>query len=320
MRLAFLLLIFSSSAFSITAEELRILSGQADREQREKAKRVDINDLNSFLPALEEAPAEVLPEPIVVEPAMVPEPNKKPQSSKYQTPKVIEQLPVLQTDNPQTNSSNTKKESSNKVKNKSPTFVYEPPARTVNNASGQSGSSDVVVVKQRKFGIPLGTWFSGKLTRQTTNSDPGLIEILITQDVVGNHKTLPTGTWLFSDKIFNQGTKRLDLRVIRARLPDGEEIEIDCLVYDSSRVAGLQGIIVENNTNAVASGFKSGMIEAGQAIVNQAGGGTIGGTVISSTADAVANTQQASISMQQAMPFTVHVSPQSVFIQVQETF
>ena len=138
--------------------------------------------------------------------------------------------------------------------------------------------------------------------------------------MVGNHKILPTGTYLFSDKLFNQGTRRLDLRVIRARLPDGDEIEINCLIYDSSRVAGLQGIIVENNANAVASGFKSGLIEAGQAIVNQAGGGTIGGAVISSTADAVANAQQASISMQQAMPFTVHVSPQPVFIQVQVTF
>lgn len=54
--------------------------------------------------------------------------------------------------------------------------------------------------------------------------------------------------------------------------------------------------------------------------INPTSAGTIGGTIISSTTDAVANTQQASISMQQTVPFTVHVSPQPVFIQVQTTF
>ncbi len=63
------------------------------------------------------------------------------------------------------------------------------------------------------------------------------------RDVQGDHQLLPAGTFLFSEKRYNQGTKRLDLHVIKARLPNALEIELDCIVYDASKVAGLQGIM-----------------------------------------------------------------------------
>ncbi|MCP5005401.1 MAG: conjugative transposon protein TraM, partial [Planctomycetes bacterium] len=197
--------------------------------------------------------------------------------------------------------------------------VYIPPPRP-GSTSKNSGSSDAVELKQRRFGIPLGTWVSAKLNRQTTNSDPGLIELITTQDIVGQHKTLPIGTYLFSQKQFNSGTKRLDLHIVLARLPDGKEIEINCLVYDSQKVAGLQGIIVENNSGAVEQGFKTGLVNAGQSLVNQGTQGSVAGSVLSSTAESLADTQNASINAQSKSLFTVHVSPQPVQVQVQTTF
>ncbi len=334
--LSIILMIYSANAFSLTADELRAIAGEADKKQREKAGRVNVNDLNSFLPETNKKPAEI------VEPVVEPQPapvqsviekrdeiapaqqqqaitktvKQKPQSTKYKKPDAVKKME-------QSVETIEKKINRNSQVKRKPVLTspdsYVPPPRK--SASGnKNGNSDVVLLKQRRFGIPLGTWIPAKLIRQTTNSDPGLIELITTKDMEGKHKILPVGTFLFSEKRFNAGTKRLDLHIVLARLPGGIEIELDCLVYDGSKVAGLQGIIVENNSNAVESGFKSGLVSAGQSLVEQGTAGTVTGTILSSTTHALANTQQASIEAAAKIPFTVHVSPQSVQVQVQTTF
>ncbi len=198
------------------------------------------------------------------------------------------------------------------------TGEYIPPPRS--SSSSNTNTSDVVSVGQRRFGITLGTWFKADLRRRTTNSDPGLIEMVIMQDVEGNQNNLPAGTYLFSEKSYNQGTKRLDLHVIKALLPDGDEIELSGLVYDSVKVAGLQGIIVENGSSAVQSGFKTGLISAGQTLINQASKGALGAEIITSTTDSIADNKLSTVDAEKAVPYTVHVSPQPVYIQIQQTF
>ena len=203
-----------------------------------------------------------------------------------------------------------------------PPYVYVAPARysSTNNSASSSKSSDAVVAKQRRFGIRIGAWFSARMNRETTNFDPGLIEIRVLEDVVGDNRTLPSGSLLFANKIFNKGTKRLDLKIIKGLLPDGEEIVLDGLVYDSSRVAGLHGIVVENDAGAIASGFKKGLVDAGSSIVSTAVGGTPAGMVLDSAVGAVADAKQAATAAETAAPYTIHVSPQPVLVQVQATF
>ncbi|MCP5005395.1 MAG: hypothetical protein GY941_15880, partial [Planctomycetes bacterium] len=150
-----ILFLFSGSIGAMTAEELRLLAGEAEQKQRQKDGRLDINDLDSFLPAVQQEtiPApEPEPEP-QLESIQAPEPEpklqQKPKSTKYQKSDIIKTskpVPVIQ------------------KKTAFSSDVYIPPPRP-GSTSKNSGSSDAVELKQRRFGIPLGTWVSAKLNR-----------------------------------------------------------------------------------------------------------------------------------------------------------
>ncbi len=362
------LLAFTSSVFAISADELRMLSGKADQERREKSRRLNVNDLGSFLlnekeaerskpvkttdqtstdEDIEQANVNVVDNPDKdavnpgpVDPAAENKQSagespklKNPVSNKHPAPEAVTRLlPSVKENQNSLPDNNRSQGSANKGSPVGASSRQSKPQPRVNYSAGEyippprrtSGSSnntsDVVSVGQRRFGITLGTWFKADLKRRTTNSDPGLIEMVIMQDVEGSQNNLPAGTYLFSEKSYNQGTKRLDLHVIKALLPDGDEIELSGLVYDSVKVAGLQGIIVENGSSAVQSGFKTGLISAGQTLINQASKGAVGAEIITSTTDSVADNKLSAVKAEKAVPYTVHVSPQPVFIQIQETF
>ncbi len=243
--------------------------------------------------------------PIVAEGAAVTAPSP-PQSSKHGQPQTI-------------SGSNSATNNSTITINR-PAHIYLAPPRVAVNNSAASSHSDAVIQKQRRFGISIGRWFSAHMNRDTTNADPGLIEIRTTEDIDGKYRKLPSGTMLFATKRYNSGTKRLDLQIIRGVLPDGEEFTLNALVYDESQIAGLHGIVIENNAAAVSSGVKRGMIDAGRSLASTVTEGGAVGVILDSTVSSVADAKQAVAVATDAAPYTIHVSPQSVLVQVQETF
>jgi len=349
----------------ITADELRQIAGDAERTKRERANRVQANDLNSLLPRLErnkraghgvseqsqsksetsgvEASLEGAERPGDNEQAAVPTDTsivteRHDTSSRVQSssttrlhdekllPNVVPRSSKHRKDSPSGSHALQEKTagitpSSSPAILAKPSHIYMPPARVSTGGGAASSRSDAVKQKQRRFGILIGSWFEARMSRETTNADPGLIEIKIINDVEGNHRTLPAGTMLFASKRYNAGTKRLDLHIIQGVLPGGEEIIVDALVYDSSQVAGLNGIVVENNAGTISGGFKKGVINASRTIATTLTGvGSPAGTVLDSTVSEVADAKQAAAVARDVAPYTIHVSPQPVLIQVQETF
>lgn len=187
-----------------------------------------------------------------------------------------------------------------------------------NHATGIS--SDVVLPKQTRFGIYRGTWIDGAMMRPATNSDPGQVEIVLTADVEGKSKVLPSGTKLFADKRFNQGTNRLDLIVNAALLPDGREIQISAIVYDRHDVAGLVGSIQSNDQSALAQGFNEGLVNAGSAFVRGLVSDPVGSALIGTTANAVASNQRSVLRAERVAAFTINVPAQSLRLQITKSF
>lgn len=196
--------------------------------------------------------------------------------------------------------------------------VYIPPSRA-GFSTQTSIVTDAVKLKQGKFGIRIGSWMQGKLSRNVTNSDPGLIKIILVDDVQGDRRQLPAGTELFAEKQYNQGTKRLDLTIIKAVLPDGMEININAIAYDSEKIAGLPGIVKSNTRAAAKSGLQDGLLKGAQQL-SRSGTSDPASTIVGSAVGGVADAKSAQLEQEKPALYTIHVTSQSLFLQVGETF
>ncbi len=171
------------------------------------------------------------------------------------------------------------------------------------------------------FGIRLGTWMEGSINRNTSNAEPGLVEITLTAEVVGAKKTLKPGTLLFAAKQFNQATKRLEMQVQKGITPDGKEFQLTGLVFDTQKVSGLSGIVDMNNAESVKSGASKGLIAAASAASKVAGGSSpVIGNAASATADSILNDQSNIVEQNTAQQLTIYVNPQPLLIRVDASF
>jgi len=135
------------------------------------------------------------------------------------------------------------------------------------------------------FGITKGITLRGRLERVATNADADEIEILLTQNFEGDLRQLPEGTILFGSKVFNAGTKRLDVLCKSGITPDGFEFDdVRIYVRDENMRSGLIGVITADKdivaraaasgTNAVITGAVSNIAKTnliGSAISSTAG-------------------------------------------------
>lgn len=334
----------------ITADRLQQIAGDAEVQKRMRANRIDPSDMNSLLdyllPKKRTKIIEVDIKPInnVVNNTDtqkkdsaqgkfnytdIPKPEIKSQkkvSSKYGKPEPNEPEIVINQKNQEAETATAsysdklvekkiKKPPYNKKKTYRNEYTYIAPSRT------QSSTNEIYASKlKRKFGIRIGTWIKGRLNRSTTNSDPGLIEVHIREEIQGDYRSLPVGTILFCQKKFNKGTRRLDMEIIKALLPSGEEFDLTALVYDEQRKAGLRGVVIENDNRSIESGLTKGVLNAGGAIASLNTGSTAG-IIIDSTIESVTDNKKIINSAKNpSVAYTIHVPPQIVQVQIQITF
>lgn len=296
------------TAQAISPDELRLLVGDAEREKRIRAARVDPNDLSKLLPG-NEATTTTKPETPARRGGTATPSRESPVSKKHASVTNTGEIPGHRMD-AQPPSVDPVKRNDN---------IYVPPARY--SASGTPILSDAVMVNQRRFGIRMGSWAKARLRRDTTSADPGLVEMELAVTLDGDVRTLAAGTLLFAEKAYNHGTKRLDLRVVKAITPDGEELTVSGLVYDQREHAGLLGIVTENTTaQTVGTGVKQGLLNAGRVAARQMTGSDVVGTMAGTTAETVIEEKQTVFDHAQAQPFTIHVNAQDVLVRVEATF
>jgi len=178
--------------------------------------------------------------------------------------------------------------------------------------------SDAVIVKN-VYGIHLGTWMRGELTRNVSSAEPGLVELTLSRDVIGDRHVLPAGTTFFARQTLNDATRRMELFVEKGITPDGNEFPVQGIVYDLARVSGLAGIITVNKHRLVAHGAEKGLAAAVGGVANNlvsssplaSAGATAAGTMLNDTDPAVNYTDTTSV---------IYVSPQRLEIRVDADF
>ena len=185
---------------------------------------------------------------------------------------------------------------------------------------GQQTMVSDAIKPSTSFGIRLGTWMEGNINRNTSNAEPGLVEITLTADIIGDKKTLKTGTLLFAQKQFNASTKRLEMMVQKGITPSGQEFKIAGLIFDTQKVSGLSGIVDMDNANSVKRGASKGLIAAAGAAAKGAAGATPFGSAASATADSVLQDQSNVVEQTTGQQLTIYVSPQPLLIRVDQTF
>jgi len=186
---------------------------------------------------------------------------------------------------------------------------------------GQQTMVSDAIKPSTSFGIRLGTWMEGNINRNTSNAEPGLVEITLTADIIGDKKTLKTGTLLFAQKQFNASTKRLEMMVQKGITPSGQEFKIAGLIFDTQKVSGLSGIVDMDNANSVKRGASKGLIAAaGTAAAKSAAGATPFGSAASASVDSVLQDQSNVVEQTTGQQLTIYVSPQPLLIRVDQTF
>jgi len=290
-------------AFAITADELRALAGQADKTQREKAGRFKHGDLRGLVRDRQIVLAD--------QAKLVEQRSEKPISDNTGSMKINRKVEV---DNP----TNQTKKAVNKTKTPLSVAVideYIPPARKI---IGRKITSDVVMLDTKQFGIKLGTWIDGQLSRKINNLERSDVVITTKQTLNGKRKILPSGTQLFAEKMYNPGTQRLEMRINKGVTPDGEEFSLLAKVYDLGKQAGLSGLIKEKKV-AVPS-FKKGLLAGGSRLVSDISPNNALGTVASITTDSVIGHETQNVSNALMSEYIIYVNQQSVLIRVDRSF
>ena len=270
----------TARAAGITPDELRAIAAQEAHERAVRAGELDTGALQAALPASRREPDA---------PATT-------RSVQYDAP-IVRAPPVRQD-----------------------TGATRPDGPAVAGVDAPEGAivSDAVTVKSA-YGIHMGTWMHGALTRNVSSADPGLVEIRLTRDVIGDRRVLPAGTTFFARQALNDATKRLELFVEKGITPAGHEFAVQGIVYDLQRVSGLPGIITVNKRNLVRHGAETGLAAAAAGIANSLASSNPVADAGAAATQTMLNDTDPAINYN-ATTSVIYVSPQSLEIQVDADF
>jgi hypothetical protein len=290
IRLALMLLCtIPATAAGITADELRELTRESEQAAQARATRAKAEAPAANLPAVQQPSAE----------SSESTPSARPHSRKYSSTPAAE-APTTTT---------------SPVHPSQKTYI-PPPRLTTSGPVTDAVSRD----PKRLFGIRLGAWMPGRLTRTATNTEPGLVEIELTEDAAGDKKTLPAGTLLFARKQYNDGTKRLELQVEKGITPSGLEFGLHGLVFDLHKMSGLIGSISNDPSRVVERGTKKGLLAAGGAAAQQFTGSTPLGAASSAAASSILSETEQAVDEATRPRVTIQVPAQPLLIRVEDTF
>lgn len=186
-------------------------------------------------------------------------------------------------------------------------YVPAPTPATVAGRGGRYGT----VVRQSEYGILFGRWVKARIEREVNSGDSGEIEIILEEDIDGKYRTIPAGTILYANKVFNVQTRRLAIQTRRGVTPDNQVIQqISATAYDSTRRAGLTGHIERNRDEVYRDA-------AGETLIDLASGAVE--AVLPQELSGVASTVAKLESPQsRAIPYTIKVQPQSFWLRIDE--
>lgn len=337
----------SVSAYAITAEELRALSDQKERENIQRKARAKTDSLGTLVPEAPKvsteapkvskygSPAPATTTPPVATPS-TPLVQEKPETGAAPAP--IPVVPAISTDRrapPQRDTTSATSPAAIGVTPAGSPSRKTPQAGTINAAPGESNfyvppdrnqtanvqEANVVdaVAASTAFGIRTGSWLSASLQRNTTSAETGTVELMLTSSYVGDRRTLPDKTILFAEKTVNGLTRRMELVVTHGITPKGTEFEMRGIVFDPQKTPGLAGVFLLDKKQVASNGLAKGAMAAVGAVIGTIGAGVRGDATKAATQSVLSDSGQVADynNTQQAV---IHVSPQELLIRVEKQF
>ena len=283
---------------AITPDALREMSANSARDQQARDARLKSDQLDKLVPVSATAPVD---DAAKIDPAADDKAKKEPTAARVN--KYDNTVPAANT----------------KARTVGAASSGESAPTANATSAAPSGFADAVKIdRAHQFGISLGTWLEGRVNRDTTSAEPGLVDITVARDYVGAKKTLPQGTLLFARKQLNRATRRMELYVVRGITPARLEFAMTGLIFDMSKVSGLSGIITGDTEASIKRGASKGALAAVGAAASalqgplaRAGGAAVG-SVASDTERVVDETTEQQL--------TAYVAAQPVLIRIEESF
>lgn len=309
--LAAMLLMLPGTLLAITADELREMSSGLSRDKQDKSTRVKTGDKGSLLNAEGNTAAD---------PAPVETKTKKRKFSKQQQ---VKQLPAAPPPpDPVPAPIPRGYENPNRTRSKGTTAASSVDSQPTVYSSVNSNDVFVsdAVTPVKNYGIRIGTWMEGSINRNTSSAEPGLVEIALTADVIGDKRTLKAGTMLFAQKQYNTATGRLEMITQNAVTPSGQEFKVAGLIFDTTKVSGLSGIISNDAKKSVNRGMQKGLLAAAATTVRSLGGASPLAGGVGTAAESMIKDRDSLVDQATEQQITVYVSPQPVLIRVEQTF
>ncbi|MDI9347370.1 MAG: conjugative transposon protein TraM [Methylacidiphilales bacterium] len=288
MVVLFFTIVFYSTVFAISNDELRDWENNNQIAKDRKERIVNINE-----------PATVLN-------------NKKYSTNKKKKRKRIKSKS-------RSNVSSTLSDEQNKPQ-KNATDHSLSPARIVSTTNQPAFSvfSDSPGGKTKlKYGISWGTWARASLNRTVNSHDNAAIEIYTSEDIVGKYRIIPKGSLLTGRHVLNTVTNRLTMQIIKGITPEGKEFIVQASIFDIEKRNGLQGYEI-NPIDKTQQALQKGVQTTTGAVLQQVL------SPINPLAAGLVTTGQELLNQELDQPKTksvanIRVDPQSIFLRIDES-
>ncbi len=188
-------------------------------------------------------------------------------------------------------------------------------ARISNKASVQSPEEQHIT-----YGVTIGTSIPVELDNSATNVQPGYVQFVTTEDLIGYKKTLPKHTRLFGQPSAVIGSDKLFVSISVGIDPDTNvEFTLSGAVFDNEGDPGLIAYIV-NDGRSMARATDAGVNALGAGIVDLIPG-NVATDAAKASADSLLKEKQNNDSHKNGSPsYIVQANPQKASIQVERTF
>lgn len=316
-----LIAIWASAATAerlLTVDELRLMAGEADRVQRQKAERIKGGDLSRLLPEKESQ-------------AMI-EMNNNPSNGQTHNSLAVNQDETAKTRPIVTKYSNNTSMAAPEIVQKLTTaqpnqiapvktakinlFEYVAPPRS--QATDNSVYTDAVTVDELEYGIRIGSWVEAEMLKNTSSAEPGQVVFRVSEPVQGRYQELEAGTELFAEKAFNGATQRLEFIVSHGVTRAGKEFEVLGQVFDVQKTSGLDGIVKKKEM--VKGSVQTGMLAATRSALGVIAKDSPIGAGTAATADVLLNEGEGAVAAQLQDQYVIYVSSQDAKIFITRAF
>lgn len=201
-------------------------------------------------------------------------------------------------------------------------YYYVSPSLKNSNGRGQRNNARDERSDKRQivFGISVGTTIPVSLDRSASNIQPGLIALTVDKTIRGRKEDLPVGSTLFSRSSAVLGSERLFLSVSRGVTPEGEEFNVQGVVFDRQLEPGLSARVVSDG-KALARAGAEGVNTLSRELLNAAPTAGAGGEAAEATLGQLLQEKEKTDAATQGRPaYVVVASPQKATVQIENTF